>query len=167
MSADKLNQMMSNVRIGGKGTPRRKVKRVSHTTVVEDKKLAPTLKKLNVSALSNIEEVNFFREDGKIIHFKAPRVQASNDANTFVISGKGKEKDMAELLPNILTQMGPESMANLKRLAEAYQQAQTEGGAEAGAEGEEDIPDLVGDFEAEEKAEAEIEEVKEEAAKEE
>ncbi|KAJ1984936.1 Nascent polypeptide-associated complex subunit beta [Dimargaris cristalligena] len=155
MNADKLSKLQSQARIGGKGTPRRKMKRTTKSTYVEDKKLTPVLKKLNVSPVSNIEEVNMFREDGKIIHFKAPHVQSSVDANTFVISGKAQEKEMAELIPNILAQMGPDSMASLKKLAEAYQQAQ----GTAGAEGEEDIPDLVGDFD--ENADAEVEAVAE------
>ncbi|KAJ1660791.1 Nascent polypeptide-associated complex subunit beta [Dispira simplex] len=158
MEATKLAKLQSQVRIGGKGTPRRKIKKVGGGNVVEDKKLAPTLKKLNVQPLSNIEEVNMFRADGKILHFNRPKVQANPNANTFVVAGKGQEKDMSELLPSILPQLGQESMANLKKLAEIYQKAQKEGGAEEA--GDEDIPDLVGDFD--EATETKAEEAKEE-----
>lgn len=69
---------------------------------------------------------------------------------------------MAELIPGILNQLGPDSMAALKKLAESFQQAQ---GESAGADDDE-IPDLVESFdkaEVEDKAEA-TEEKKEESA---
>lgn len=39
----------------------------------EDKKLQAALKKLNVQPVSGIEEVNMFREDGNVLHFKQPK----------------------------------------------------------------------------------------------
>lgn len=57
---------------GGKGTPRRKVQ-AKKGTVGEDKKLQAALKKLNVQPVSGIEEVNMFREDGNVLHFKQPK----------------------------------------------------------------------------------------------
>lgn len=62
-----------------------------------------------------------------------------------------------------MNQLGPDSMAALKKLAESFQQAQ--GGEAAGADDDE-IPDLVESFdkaEVEDKAEA-TEEKKEESA---
>jgi hypothetical protein len=45
-----------------------------------------TLKRLGVNHIPGIEEVNFFRDDGSVIHFKNPKsVQASIGANTYVI----------------------------------------------------------------------------------
>lgn len=57
----------------GKGTPRRKVKKVHKNTGADDKKLQATLKKMNVQPIQAIEEVNMFKEDGNVIHFAAPR----------------------------------------------------------------------------------------------
>lgn len=57
----------------GKGTPRRKVKKVHRTADADDKKLQTALKKLNVQPIQGIEEVNMFKEDGNVIHFGAPR----------------------------------------------------------------------------------------------
>jgi nascent polypeptide-associated complex subunit beta len=59
-----------------------------------------------------------------------------------VINGNGVQKDMAQLLPNILTQLGPESLAELKKLAEQFQAAQLASkGGDAGDD--DDVPDLV------------------------
>ncbi|KAI9319159.1 nascent polypeptide-associated complex subunit beta [Dichotomocladium elegans] len=146
MNTDKLSKLQAQVRIGGKGTPRRKVKKVTKSSAGgDDRKLQASLQKVGVQPLGGIEEVNMFKEDGKIIHFATPRVQAAVNANTFAIHGRAVEKELTELVPNILNQLGPDSLASLRKLAEAYTAAK--GGA-AGAEGENDdeIPDLVESF---------------------
>jgi nascent polypeptide-associated complex subunit beta len=57
----------------GKGTPRRKVKKVHKSSGTDDKKLQGALKKLNVQPIQAIEEVNMFKSDGNVIHFSAPK----------------------------------------------------------------------------------------------
>ena len=69
----KLQAQAAAVRIGGKGTPRRKVKKVHKTTGTDDKKLQSALKKLNVQPISQIEEVNMFKTDGTVVHFSSPK----------------------------------------------------------------------------------------------
>lgn len=74
------------VRTGGKGSVRRKKKAVHKTAGTDDKRLQNTLKRLGVNNIPGIEEVNLFRDDGSIVHFKNPKqVQASIGANTYVI----------------------------------------------------------------------------------
>ncbi len=73
MNPEKLAKLQASVRIGGKGSARRKMKKPAKATPADDKKLATTLKKMNVQPISGIQEVNMFRQDGKIIHFDAPR----------------------------------------------------------------------------------------------
>lgn len=59
---------------GGKGTPRRKVvKKSQSASQGDDRKLQAALKKLNVTAVGGVEEVNMFKEDGNVLHFQAPR----------------------------------------------------------------------------------------------
>lgn len=72
MNQEKLAKLQAQVRIGGKGTPRRKVKKVQKIVINDDQKLQNTLKKLNVQPLGPIEEVNMFRKDGSILHFTRP-----------------------------------------------------------------------------------------------
>jgi len=159
MNPEKLAKLQSQVRIGGKGTPRRKVKKVYKTATNDDKKLQSTLKKLNVQNIPAIEEVNMFKEDGNVIHFTAPKVQASVHANTFAIYGSGEEKELTELVPGILNQLGPDSLASLRKLAESYQQFNNLGSqvVQAEAGDDDDIPELVENFEAtSEKKEEEV-----------
>ncbi|KAI8969996.1 NAC domain-containing protein [Mycotypha africana] len=163
MNAEKLAKLQAQVRIGGKGTPRRKAKKVSGKSSGDDRKLSAALQKLNVQPIPGVDEVNMFKDDGKVIHFSHPRVSAAPSANTFAIHGRSAEKELAELIPNIINQLGPDSMAALKKLAESFQAAQGENaGAAAGADDDE-IPDLVESFE---KADVEdkAEEKKEESA---
>ncbi|KAI9138492.1 nascent polypeptide-associated complex subunit beta [Paraphysoderma sedebokerense] len=141
MNQEKLAKLQQSVRIGGKGTPRRKVKKVHKTTAGDDKKIQTALKKLNVQPIGGIEEVNMFRSDGQVIHFAAPKVHASVQSNVFAIYGRGEEKELTELVPGILSQLGPESLANLRKLAESYQVSQS------AAKGDDDVPELVDNFE--------------------
>jgi len=60
-------------RTGGKGTIRRKKKTMHKTATSDDKKLGSTLKKLGVTNIPAIEEVNLFTSDGKVIHFSTPK----------------------------------------------------------------------------------------------
>merc|ERR1712227_1122216 len=77
MNPDKLKKLQANVRIGGKGTARRKKKIVHKASNTDDKKLQSQLKKLSINPIPGIEEVNMFRDDGSVIHFTNPKVQAS------------------------------------------------------------------------------------------
>ncbi|KAJ3174548.1 Nascent polypeptide-associated complex subunit beta [Irineochytrium annulatum] len=146
----KLQAQAASVRIGGKGTPRRKVKKVVKSAGSEDKKLQATLKKLNPQPITAIEEVNMFKSDGSVLHFVAPKVQAAISANTFIISGHAETKDLTELVPGILSQLGPESLASLRKLAESYQKQQAGGAGVASGSGaagdDDDVPELVESF---------------------
>ncbi|KAF4424550.1 nascent polypeptide-associated complex subunit beta [Fusarium mundagurra] len=124
--------------LGGKGTPRRKVKRAPARSGADDKKLQLALKKLNTQPIQAIEEVNMFKQDGNVIHFAAPKVHAAVPSNTFAIYGNGEDKELTELVPGILNQLGPDSLASLRKLAESYQNLQKEKG-----EDDDEIPDLV------------------------
>jgi nascent polypeptide-associated complex subunit beta len=78
-------------------------------------------------------------------------VHASVPSNTFAIYGNGEDKELTELVPGILNQLGPDSLASLRRLAESYQSLQKKDGAGGEGEGKKDggdddddeIPDLV------------------------
>ncbi|EGP92333.1 uncharacterized protein MYCGRDRAFT_107230 [Zymoseptoria tritici IPO323] len=136
--------MQNAVRIGGKGTPRRKVKKVQRSSGTDDKKLQGALKKMNVQPIQAIEEVNMFKSDGNVIHFSAPKVHASVPSNTFAIYGNGEDKELTELVPGILNQLGPDSLASLRKLAESYQSLQKNAEGEDKKDDDDDeIPDLV------------------------
>jgi len=62
------------VRIGGKGSARRKRRNMPKSNTTDDKKLQTSLKRLGVNGIPAIEEVNMFKQDGTVIHFKNPKV---------------------------------------------------------------------------------------------
>jgi len=165
MDQEKLARIQAQVRIGGKGTARRKKKVVHRSATTDDKKLQSTLKKLSVSTIPGIEEVNMIKEDGTVIHFNNPKVQASLGSNVFAVTGHGETKEVAEMLPAILSQMGPESLEHVKRFAytggQRFQPATGLGGVksdpaedgDADDSDDEDVPDLVSNFDEPSKAE--------------
>lgn len=135
---------------GGKGSVRRKKKSSSRSSAAQsDAKLSTTLKKLGATNIPGIEEVNLFKEDGKVVHFVNPKVQASIGANTYVISGPSETKPLQELLPSIVSQLGMDNLSQLQNFASAAGQAGgMPGAADDGDDDDEDVPDLVeGNFE--------------------
>ncbi|KAI2472322.1 RdRP-domain-containing protein [Annulohypoxylon bovei var. microspora] len=84
-------------------------------------------------------EFELEESDGNVIHFSAPKVHAAVPSNTFAIYGAGEDKELTELVPGILNQLGPDSLASLRKLAESYQSMSKEN-KEAD---DDDIPDLV------------------------
>jgi nascent polypeptide-associated complex subunit beta len=165
MDSEKLAKLQAQVRIGGKGTARRKKKVVHRSATTDDKKLQSTLKKLAVSTIPGIEEVNMIKDDGTVIHFNNPKVQASLGSNVFAVTGHGETKEVAEMLPAILSQMGPESLEHVKRFAYTGQRMGMGAGAGGKAEGgdaaeggsdDEDVPELVSNFDVPSKNEASV-----------
>ncbi|KAI1727749.1 NAC domain-containing protein [Ditylenchus destructor] len=136
----KLQANAEHVRTGGKGTARRKKKVVHKTAATDDKKLQSNLKKLSVTNIPGIEEVNMIKDDGTVIHFNNPKVQASVPANTFSITGTAENKQITDMLPGILNQLGAESLTHLKKLANNVTSQYKSN--------DDDVPELVGvDFE--------------------
>jgi len=144
MNPERLKKLQEQVRTGGKGTARRKKKVVHKTATTDDKKLQSTLKKLAVNTIPNIEEVNMIRDDGTVLHFNNPKVQASLAANTFAVTGHAENKQLTEMLPGILNQLGAEGLSNLRRLAEQLPKGRPDVGMED--DGDDDVPDLVENF---------------------
>jgi len=126
------------VRTGGKGTVRRKRKAVRKATTHDEKRLKSALQKLNVRDIPAIEEVNLFKDDGHVIHFVNPKVQASIAANTYVVSGNAETKKLQDLLPGIITQLGPDNLEDLKKIYQSF--------GKPGVDDEE-VPELVENFE--------------------
>jgi len=155
MNPEKLKQLQNSVRIGGKGSARRKKKVVHRTATADDKKLQSSLKKLNVNNIPGIEEVNMIKEDGQVLHFNNPKVQASLAANTFAVTGHAENKQITEMLPGILNQLGAESLSNLKKLATNV----TAGAGDSKPvsadidEDDDEVPDLVENFDEASKGE--------------
>ncbi|CAN8065277.1 unnamed protein product [Agarophyton chilense] len=156
----KLQRMAAGVRVGGKGSVRRKKKAVHKAAPTDDKRLQTTLKRLQLSQLPGIEEVNIFRDNGHVINFQNPKVQAQISANTYVVSGQAVTKSLQDMLPSIVNQLGADNMPQMKSLMDQLGAAGI-GGQTSKAKpstddaDDEEIPDLVGADNFEEKATAE------------
>uniref|UniRef100_A0A162A3Y7 Nascent polypeptide-associated complex subunit beta n=1 Tax=Daucus carota subsp. sativus TaxID=79200 RepID=A0A162A3Y7_DAUCS len=127
MNREKLMKMAGAVRTGGKGSVRRKKKAVHKTTTTDDKRLQSTLKRIGVNAIPAIEEVNIFKDD-VVIQFVSP-------------------KELQDILPGIINQLGPDNLDNLRKLAEQFQRqspgAGTDAGAAATQDDDDEVPELV------------------------
>ncbi|XP_045723360.1 transcription factor BTF3-like [Mirounga angustirostris] len=155
MNQEKLAKLQAQVRIGGKGTACRKKKVVRRAATADDKKLQFSVKKLGVNNISGIEEVNMFTDQGTVLHFNNPEVQASLAANTFTIPGHAETKRRTEMLPSILNQLGADSLTSL-RLAEALPKQSVDGKAPlaTGEDDDDEVPGLVENFDEASKNEA-------------
>lgn len=144
MNPERLKRLQNEVRIGGKGSPRRKKKVMHKTTTIDDKKLQASLKKVSANIISNVEEVNMMKDDGSVIHFTNPRVQASLAANTFAVTGHAENRQLTEMLPGILNQLGPEGLKSLREMADRGPQGD---GSESGEDVDSDeLPELEENF---------------------
>jgi nascent polypeptide-associated complex subunit beta len=95
MNAEKLKKLQGEVRIGGKGSARRKKKIVHRMNVVDDKKLQSTLKKVNCNPIPGIEEVNMFKADGSVLHFNNPKVQLALSSNMVAVTGSAESRQVS------------------------------------------------------------------------
>jgi nascent polypeptide-associated complex subunit beta len=75
--------------------PRRKKKIIHTSAATDDKKLQSALKKMGLTGIQGIEEVNLIRNDGNVIHFNNPKTQASLQSNVFAISGNAENKTVS------------------------------------------------------------------------
>lgn len=132
-------QKTGSKKVGG---ARVKAKKAS-SSEQDDTKLIEALGKLKSQKIEGIEEANFFREDGKVLHFNRVGVQSAAQHNTFAFTGYPQEKDVTQLIPQILPQLGAENLEVLRKLAEQLQAGKTPEELSAAGEGDEDIPDLV------------------------
>jgi nascent polypeptide-associated complex subunit beta len=144
-------------REGGKGISRRKkkVKSKNAASAQSDAKLSSVVNKLGATNIPGIEEVNIFMDDGTVLQFKNPKVQASIGANTYVISGPTSTKTLQELLPSMMSQAGmgnhpsfTDENTMMQQMLQMQAQLQSKPDAIAEEDEDDDVPDLVeGNFE--------------------
>ncbi|CAF1027293.1 unnamed protein product [Adineta ricciae] len=147
-----LAESANAIKIGGKGTARRKKKIIHRSANAGDKNLQSSLKKLAANNIPGIEEVNMFKDNGEVIHFSNPKVQASLGSNTYAISGPSDTKSLQDMLPTIMSQMGMSTVD--PGLASEFSRRKggenETGDGQAGTtneqEGDDEVPNLVENF---------------------
>lgn len=70
-------------------------------------------------------------------------MQASIAANTWVVSGPSQTKKLQDILPSIINQLGPDNLANLKKLAQQFQKKDGNNPGGIAEEEDDEVPDLV------------------------
>ena len=135
MNPAKLKALQAKQNNRGKGVPRRKKKNVRRTGAADEKKLTQSLKRLGVQSLPQCEEATLFRDDGMVIQFDKPKVQAGMDANTYVISGKNEVVSAADVASN--------GMDAMKQWSDLQQAGAQEGGEADAGDDDEEMPELV------------------------
>ena len=140
-------KMMAKMGSGGvvAGGARRKKRNVHKPSGQDDKRLQNTLKRIGMNAVPGIEEVNMFTAGGEVIHFSNPKVQANIAANTYVIGGHAETKKLTDMLPGIITQLGPDNLTQLKNIASTLGSGGAAGGKPV-AGNDDDVPDIDGSF---------------------
>ncbi|BGP42851.1 Nascent polypeptide-associated complex subunit beta [Rhodotorula kratochvilovae] len=138
-----LQKKTAALKLSGSKAPIRRKVVPKQATSQDDSKLRNQLKKLNVQGIGPVDEVNMFKDDG-VLHFQRPTVHAAAGNNTFAIYGHGVHKDLAEMMPSVINQLGPDTMAVLQRIAEQYKlQNGAAGAAEGDAQEADEVPELV------------------------
>ena len=83
-----------------------------------------------------------FKDDNTVIHLKKPQTQFSVRENLLVVAGVPETKELKDMMPDILKQVGPKQYQFLKE-----QMVNIDPKAAAAVEDDDDVPDLVGTFE--------------------
>lgn len=144
----KMEEKFGNLKLGGKGTQKKK-KFVTHKTqVVQDKRITALAKKAGARSLGEVTEINVFRDDNTILNFKKPKIEYSHKEKISFVVGIPESKrkqiylyslEIKDLLPGILKQLGPKQLGFIKDYAESLKNV-TE-------KPKEEAPELVEDFE--------------------
>ena len=139
----KLAEKFGNTQIGGKGTQRRKHEVKKRGNKVEtDKKIESIAKKAQAKKLNEISEINIFKDDNTVIHFKKPTLEYSFKEKVSFVSGLHETKNIKELLPAIIKQLGPKQFEFMKEYAETLKNKDKKD------EKNDQAPELVEDFES-------------------
>ena len=155
-----------NTQIGGKGTQKIKHQAKHRGNKVEaDKKVQAVAKKAQAKKINEVSEINIFKDDNSVIHFKKPNIEYSFKEKVSFVSGQHETKNIKDLLPGIIKQLGPKQFEFMKDYADSIKAKDKK------TEKIEEAPELVEDFETvskkdekktEEKKEEKTEEKKEE-----
>ena len=105
----------TSIRLGGKGTPKRKVKVVHHGSSNNDKLTKEVIKKLQAQPLQELSEVNLFTNDLKVLQFKNPEVFGNMPNQIFIVCGTSEEKSVKSHFPEFLTQLSKAQLDQIKK----------------------------------------------------
>jgi nascent polypeptide-associated complex subunit beta len=88
----RMEEKFGNLKLGGKGTQKRKKIVVHKATAVQDKKIASIAKKTGARNLGETAEINVFRDDHTVLHFKKPKIEYSAKEKITFVTGEAEVK---------------------------------------------------------------------------
>lgn len=159
----KLAEKFGNMKLGGKGNvsstnlsyqdlreerkslstslPPFKTRRFSPLPRRPVRKIFNIYSLIEARKLNDIQEVNIFRDDNSILHFKKPSYEYSPKEKCSFLTGPHEIKHIKDLLPNILKQLGPKQYSFMKDYVDQLKAKDQKG------DKIEEAPELVEDFE--------------------
>ncbi|XP_017853065.1 putative uncharacterized protein DDB_G0287113 [Drosophila busckii] len=88
---EKLKKLEDVVRIGGKGSQRRKHKHTQRQTAADENRLQRMLDKLTLNSMPGIQQINLVMRDGSQMVMHYPKVQCALQSNVFVMSSESTQ----------------------------------------------------------------------------
>ena len=88
----KMEEKFGNLKLGGKGSQKKKKMVVHKSTAVQDKKISAIAKKSGAKNLGDTAEINVFKDDNSVLHFKRPKIEYSVKEKVTFITGTPETK---------------------------------------------------------------------------
>lgn len=88
----KMAEKFGNLKLGGKGTEKRKKLVVHKSSAVQDKKIVAIAKKAGAKAIGETSEINIFKDDNTVLHFKKPKIEYSPKEKVTFVTGAPENK---------------------------------------------------------------------------
>jgi len=122
LKLEALRKLGASLRIGGRGTARRKFKAVRKKRgKMDDVKFQNALKKVGLNPVGDIEKVTVYKEDGTVWTYTNPRVLANQQANQFCIQGKYDEKKPPVATPEQVKAKEFDALSDIDKLRQIAQ----------------------------------------------
>ena len=117
LKIEALRKLGASLRIGGRGTARRKFKAVrKQRSKMDDVKFQNALRKQGLNPVTDIEHVTVYKEDGTVWTFEKPRLLANQQANQFCIQGKYEERKPPPLSEAQIAAKAFDAMSDIDKL---------------------------------------------------
>ena len=138
-----LAAKFGNTQIGGKGTQKRKKDAKHRGNKVEaDKKIITLANKAGARKINEVSEINIFKDDNNVVQLKKPTLEYSFKEKVSFVSGTSETKNIKDILPGIIKQLGPKQFEFVKEYAETLKSKDKKKGEKI-----DEAPELVEDFE--------------------
>lgn len=96
----KMEEKFGNIKLGGKGTQKRKKLVVHKASAQQDKKVVNLAKKSGAKNIGETAEINVFKDDNTVLHFRKPKIEYSVKERITFVTGTPEDKRKINLKLN-------------------------------------------------------------------